>query len=214
MRIIPMPREALMNKYFLKYKFITLLALLPITGVVQSTDNHIEYVEHTDLLEFCNFIHHMVGNLDAFLDKNNNESYTRHLMKINKTIEKYTLNNDSVFRSQPCSEIAIRIRGIRKEFSQPFVKIQTVLKEYQGKDQSSAGDLVKNLRSTLPFHQLFSKLKKELLSLEKEALIQHDKKLASTIKRFIHYIDQKNTEWNKKSPLAIFNILCRRMNIR
>ncbi|MGB8367114.1 MAG: hypothetical protein WCD44_02035 [Candidatus Babeliales bacterium] len=205
-----------MDKYFLKYKFAALFALLPIASMAGlNTNNQIEYTEeHTDLVEFCHFIHHMVGNLDAFLDKNNNESYTKHVKHFARTIEKYSPDNNNTFRSGFQSDVAIKIRCIREEFSQPFLNIQKVLKKYQGRDRNSANELIRDLRETLPFQQLFTKLKTELLTLEKEALIQNDKKLIHMIKRFIHYIDQKKIDWNKKSPLVLFSTLCRRMNIR
>jgi len=194
-----------MNKYFLKYKFAYLLATLFIASIPQDTIAH----AHIIINQFGRLVQEMVRNLDTFLSKNDTNSYREHVKIIDKTMNKHPLSVPSAFQS----ELEKLATSIAQEFIKPFMQTKNVLRKYQGKDKRFAGDLVKELRVTLPLGQLFPKLKTRLKYLKEEATRQNDIELTKTIKRFIAYIDQKEIFWRKKSPLELFSALCRRMEL-
>ncbi len=201
-------KEATMNKYFLKYKFVYLFAILFIISMPQNTIAH----AHDIINQFGKFIQEMVNNVDTFLSKKDKNSYWQHMQIINQTMNRHPLPIRSAFQSE--SELEKEATSIAQDFRKPFIETQGVLQKYRGKNKGFAGNLVKELRAALPLGQLFLKLKTKLMHLKEKAIRQNDIELVKTIKRFITYIDQKIIVWSKKRPLELFSALCRRMELR
>ncbi len=201
-----MPKETIMNKYFLKYKFSALLAMLSIVSITQNADAS----AHIIIDQFHILVEKMVGNLNLFLSKKDKRTYREHMKIFNETIERHPL----AIRSELKSDLDIEANKIVQKFEKPFFHAKTVLQEYQGKDKKFVGRLVKDLKEALPFEKFFVSLKKELITLQKKAITQNDARLVNIIKRFIKYIDQERSTWKKKNQIELFTALCRRMNQR
>jgi len=194
-----------MNKYFLKYKFSYLLAMVSMASIAQNTNPH----AHIIINQLGSFAQEILSVLEAFLSKNDNKTYSEHMKIFKNTIDKHPL----MVRSELHSDLEKRANSLVQEFKRPFVKTQAVLKKYQGKNKGSAGNLVKDLKTALPLKEIFSNLKVKLTILLKKAKDQGDVKLANIINPFIKYIEKKETTWNGMSQIQLFTTLCRRMNL-
>jgi len=201
-------KETTMNKYFLKYKFVYLLATLFTTSIPQNTIAH----AHIVINRFGKFTQEIFENIDTFFSKKGKKTYRDHVQTMDETMDRYFFIIRSV--PQPESELEKEAWSIAQEFRKPFIETQNVLQKYRGKNKGFAGNLVKELRAALPLDQLFPKLKSKLTFLQEKAIRQNDIELAKTIKRFVAYIDQKAVIWSKKSQLELFGSLCRRMELR
>jgi len=207
-------KEVTMNKYFLKYKFSYLLAMLSVVSIAQNTNTHAQKTPAENLMEFGNFFIEMESNIKMFLNKKDSRSYLKHINSIDKTIDKYQL----AVRSKLQSDLDKEVNRIVQEFKEPFFLTQTVLKKYLGKTAKRyAHELIRDLRPILganPLVQIFSNLQKKLTTLLKKAIAQNDAQLANVTQRFINYIDQQKAAWNGMSQIELFSALCRRMDKR
>jgi len=201
-------KEATMNKYFLKYKFAYLFAILFITSMPQSTVAH----AHDTINQFGRLVQEMIHNFDTFFSIKDKNPYWKHVQNIDQTMNKHPLIIRSAF--QPASELEKDATSIAQDFRKLFIETQILLQKYRGKNKGFAGDLVKKLKVTLSLDQFFSKLRTRLICLQKKASQQNDIVLIKVIERFVVFIDQKRAVWNKKKPLELFSALCRRMELR
>lgn len=199
-----MPKEAIMNKYFLKYKFSYLLAMLSVVSITQNIDAS----AYKNIGEFANVTKMCIDIFDSFLSKNDKRPYREFVETLRKIIETHPLTVRSELLQ---SDLDREANKIVQEYKKKIYLIKTILQKHLV--EKNALKLASELNK-IKIEEVFRKLKKALNDLQKKATAQNEMRLVNMIDRFIKYIEKEQAAWNKKKPSEIYSAICKRMKPR
>ena len=199
-----MPKEATMYKYFLKYKFSYLLAMLSVVSIAQNIDAS----AYKSIGEFANVTKMCIDTFDSFLNKNDKRPYREFVETLRKIIETHPLTVRSELLQ---SDLDREANKIVQEYKKKIYLIKTILQKHLV--EKNALKLASELKK-IKIEEVFGKLKKALGNLQKKATAQNEMRLVNMINRFIKYIDKQKAAWNKRKPSEIYSAICKRMKPR
>ncbi len=193
-----------MNKYFLKYKFSYLLAMLSVVSITQNIDAS----AYKNIGEFANVTKMCIDIFDSFLSKNDKRPYREFVETLRKIIETHPLTVRSELLQ---SDLDREANKIVQEYKKKIYLIKTILQKHLV--EKNALKLASELNK-IKIEEVFRKLKKALNDLQKKATAQNEMRLVNMIDRFIKYIEKEQAAWNKKKPSEIYSAICKRMKPR